>query len=284
MNKHYEEIMQLSVNCEDLKKIVANWENFSKNRVKILPGVKVVLPDMLWVSKQGMDIPHILSLVSEYLYEESLMDFYGDVKCFEYKLEHRSKENNERMLAEFNDALTEAAGFRNEYKGIIFIDITEWLNHLENRELIGFMSYLSENSDAWHIIFNVDAPEDKLERLEALLSVYFRIEKAVFKLPETPELVVYIENYLGMYGFNLEEDAKSVLTDTVNELRKGKYFDGYRTLEMICADLVYREFSSENFSGYTVTAETARYYDKDGEFVQRTKNNIEKRMQIGFKA
>ena len=73
-----------------------------------------------------------------------------------------------------------------------------------------------------------------------------------------------------------------ILFETIEELRKGKYFDGYKTLNMICADLIYREFSSDNFEGYVITAETVKYYSKDSEFVERTKTNIEKRNKIGY--
>ena len=31
-----------------------------------------------------------------------------------------------------------------------------------------------------------------------------------------------------------DEDAKNILIETIDELRKSKYFDGYKTLNMIC--------------------------------------------------
>lgn len=281
-NRYYEEIMQLE-ECEDIKKILKRWSNFSKNKPKFSQGAPVVLPDMLWVAKSGYGKTNLLYLLTEYLYEENLIEFYGDVKFFEFDLEYCKKDNQFKGFDHFNDVLLDAAGFRSEFKGVVCININEWVDHLEDKYFIDFMEYLSENSYEWHIIFVVDFHnEEKLKRLEALLTTYFRIDKVVFNLPDSKSLGDYMEQYLNNHGFELEKEAKEILLETIEELRKSKYFDGYKTLNMICADLIYREFSSDTFEGYVITAETVKYYSKDSEFVKRTKTNIEKRNKIGY--
>lgn len=281
-NRYYDEIMRLE-ESEDIKRILKRWSNFSKNKPKFPQGTPVVLPDMLWVAKSGYGKTNLLRLLSEYLYEEKLMEFYGDVKFFEFDLEYCKKDNNFREFDRFNDVLLDAAGFRSEFKGVVCVDINEWIDHLEEKYFVNFMEYLSENSDAWHIIFVVDCHNEvKLKQLEAVLTIYFRIEKVIFNLPDSKQLGIYMEQYLKQHGFELEEEAKVILFETIEELRKGKYFDGYKTLNMICADFIYREFSSDNFEGYVITAETVKYYSKDSEFVERTKTNIEKRNKIGY--
>lgn len=281
-NAYYEKIMELS-NGDDIKNILNCWENFSKNRVNFSGGETIVLPEMLWISQSGVGKTNLLTLISEYLYAEKLMDFYGDVKCFEYILEYNSKNENKEIMNYFRNAIVNAAGFRNEYKGVVYIDITEWIDHIHEKTFVKFIEYLSDNSDSWHIIFNIDnCPSEKIVGIEAFLSVYFRIEKAVLKLPETKKLGCYMENYFQRYGFELDKQAKDILLETIDELRDSRYFDGYKTLNMICADLIYREFSSEKFGGYIITAETVKYYSKGSDFVKRTKSNIEKRSKIGF--
>lgn len=281
-NRYYEEIMQLE-ECEDIKTILKRWSNFSKNKPKFSQGAPVVLPDMLWVAKSGYGKTNLLYLLTEYLYEEKLIEFYGDVKFFEFDLEYCKKDNQFKGFDRFNDVLLDAAGFRSEFKGVVCININEWVDHLEDKHFVDFMEYLSENSYEWHIIFVVDFHnEEKLKRLEAMLATYFRIDKVVFNLPDSRSLGDYMEQYLNNHGFELEKEAKEILLETVEELRKSKYFDGYKTLNMICADLIYREFSSDTFEGYVITAETVKYYSKDSEFVKRTKTNIEKRNKIGY--
>ena len=274
--------MQLN-ESDDIKHILKRWANFSKNKTKLQQGKPIVLPDMLWVARSGYGITNLLRLVSEYLFEERLMDFYGDVKFFEFELEYIPRDKHFDGFEHFKDALLDAAGFRNEFKGVIAVDITDWIDHVQEKYFINFLEYLSEHTDVWHIIFVVDNNEPKkIKSLEALLSVYFRIEKVMFKLPKPKQLGSYLENYLKSYGFEIKEDAKIILLDTIDELQKGKYFDGYKTINMICADLIYRVFSAENFDGYVISAEIASYYAKDSEYVERTKMNMEKRNSIGF--
>lgn len=281
-NRFYEEIMLLK-ESDDIKKIVKRWDNFSRNKAKFETDAPLVLPDMLWVSKSGYGTTNLLGLLSEYMYEERIMEFYGDVKYLEFDLEYCPAEMPFTSFEKFKDAVQNAAGFRNEYKGIVCININNWINHVSERRFIQFLEYLSVNSDLWHIIFVADGSgKDKLEELEAVLSVYFRIEKAIFNLPDTQALYSYMEERIKKYGFVINEDAKSILIETINELRKSKYFDGYKTLNMICSDLVYREFSSDDFVSYKITKETAEYYSKKSDFVTKTKSNFEKRNKIGY--
>ncbi len=281
-NRYYEEIMKLD-ECDDMKSILHSWQIFSNNIASLANKAAVVLPDMLWIVKSGYGKTNLLQLVTGYLYEEQLMEFYGDVKFFEYTLEHVPTSTADSLIDDFSLSLSDAAGFRSEFKGVVCVDISRWIDHLDDERFIYFLEYLSENSRYWHIIFSVDCGDkEKLEKLEALLDVYFRIEKVAFRLPKTESLCRFAEENLSKYGFTLEPDAKEILLETIEALRQGKKFDGYKTIEMICSDLIYREISSPDFGGYVITSETVSYYDKNSDFVRRTKNNIEKRRQIGY--
>ena len=281
-NRFYNEIMELK-ESDDIKDILKRWNNFSKNRMYIPQGVPILLPDMLWIAKSGYGKTNLIRLISEYLYEEKLMEFYGDVKFIETELEYCPRDREFVSFKSFMDEVVRAAGFRDEFRGIVCVDITEWIDHINENYFIDFLEYLSENTDIWHIIFVVDCSDSKkLCRLEALLGIYFRIDKVMFRLPETFELCCYIEKYFKKYGFMIDKDAVDILAETIDELRDSRYFDGYKTLNMICSDLLYRLFSAENVDSYVITSDVVRYYDKDSDYIKRTKENIEKRRKIGY--
>ena len=281
-SRFYEEIMQLE-ESKDMQDIIRRWENFSKNRAHLPSDVPVVIPDMLWIARSGYGKTNLLQLISEYLYEEKIIEFYGDVKYFEFSLAYCAPESDFRSFKSFQDALLNAAGFRNEYRGVICVDIDEWVLHIREKHFLDFLEYMAENSEKWHIIFVTECrDQEKLTKLEALLDVYFRIDKVCFVLPDTQTLCLHMERQLSKYGFSLQADAKDILIQTIDTLREGDYFDGYKTLNMLCTDLLYREFSSDSFNGFEITAETVRYYAKDSEFVRRTKNNMKKKNRIGF--
>lgn len=281
-NRYYSSIMELE-ESDDIKHIIRRWSNFSKNKFRLTQGGPVVLPDMLWVVKSGQGKTNLLHLISEYLAEEHLMEFCGDVKFIEFDFEYSASEFTFHAFDQFKDMLLNAAGFRNMFQGVICVNINEWVDHLDDRRFLSFVEYLSENSDIWHIIFSTDcSDQDKLVKLEAFLSVYFRIEKVRFKTPKASHFVNYIEQQLKKHQVTLDECARKILTETVEELQQTEYFDGYKTINMLCSDLIYRQFSADEFEGYVVGEKTALYYAKDSDFVTRTKQNIEKRKEIGF--
>ena len=282
MNEYYERIMSLN-ESDDIKNILKRWNNFSKNKIKLPHNVPVVLPDMLWITKPGYGKTNLLNLISEYLDSERLMEFYGDVKFFEYSLKYRTNERFEEEFNRFTGAILNAAGFRSEFKGVICIDIDEWIDHIDDRNFIWFLEYLSDNTYDWHVIFSVSSPkQNKIDKVEVLLSTYFRIEKVTFKMPETEELLEYIKDNVSMYGFNISEKALKILNETISELRDGKYFDGYKTLNMICTDLIYRIASQDEFDGYIITDKIVNCYSYNSEFIKKTKADLEKRNRIGF--
>lgn len=279
-SRFYDEIMALK-ESEDIKTIVKRWMNFSANKVKFNTGVSVVLPDMLWVSRSGYGATNLLELLSGFMSEVGIIEFYGDVKFFEFRLEY--SQNDSEIFDKFKDEVLNAAGFRNEYRGIVCVDISAWLEHMNDGRFVRFLEYLSENSEKWHIIFLVNTHNEKrVYELETILSVYFRIDKVVFSMPKSEELFEYMRKRIESYGFSVDDAAGNMLVETIGELRKSKYFDGYKTLNMICADLVYRAISSENFGGYTITAEIAAGYSKESDFIRRIKSNIVKKQKIGF--
>ena len=98
----------------------------------------------------------MLQLLSEYLTEKNdLMDFYGDVKYLEFMLNYCPSGEHFSELQRLMNEIDNAAGFRYEYRGIVYIDIDEWIGHFEEKHFVSFMEYLSDNSDSWLVVLSV---------------------------------------------------------------------------------------------------------------------------------
>lgn len=281
----FEKIMNLK-EAEEFKKVIRKWKLLSEN-IKDRPmNAPVLLPDMLWVAKSGVGKTNLLKLASEYLYQcGNLMDFYGDVKFFEFLLSYCEPSAPFTELNRLMDEVKNAAGFRSEFRGIVRIDIDEWLDHFEEKHFITFMEYLSANSENWMIILSVAGGETrKLHNLEAFLSMYLRMEKVTLSLPKTNDLFEHIEGKLASYSLSLEEDAKKLLYDTIETMRKNKYFDGFKSINMLCQDIVYKIFSQGKVKKYSLDANALSDFSCDSEYVKRTVANIEKVGKIGLVA
>lgn len=285
MNFWYDKIMALK-EADEFKEVVRKWEILSSNMKKTPFKMPVILPDMLLVAKSGVGKTNLLNLMSEYLASKgNLMDFYGDVKFFEFSLGYCEPNMGFTELTRLIDEVNGAAGFRNEFRGIIRIDIDEWLFHFEEKYFADFCEYLAANSEKWLIVLSVYNDDDNaLHSLEAFLSMYLRLERITLSLPKTEELFDYIEEKLALYGLTLAKDGKQLLSKTIETLRENRYFDGYKSVRMLCQDIAYSTFSKKDFKDYILTAEDLGTFTYDSEYVNRTVVNMEKLSRIGFTA
>lgn len=269
----------------EFRQVIGRWQTLSDNITRYPTGAPVLLPDMLWVSESGgVGKTHLLRLVSEYLATQgNLMDFYGDVKFLEFLLSYCPPNQPFTEIQRLMDEITDAAGFRSEYKGIVSIDIDEWLDHYEEPHFISFMEYLSANSDKWLVILCVcSRDQEKLRGLEALLSMFLRMEKVTLTLPGSEDLLGYIKRMLKEYSLTLTDDGADLLCATVDKMRRSRYFDGYKSIRMLCQDIVYSVFTKESPVPRELDKTVLAAFAEDSDYVNRTVAKIEKASRIGL--
>lgn len=283
MNPYYEKIMALK-EAEEFKKIVRRWQTLSENIEASPTDAPILLPDMLWVARSGVGKTNLLRLASEYLASlGNLMNFCGDTKYVEFLLSYCPPNAHFHDMERLLDAITVAAGFRSEFRGIVHVDINEWLDHFEERHFISFMELMAERSDKWLVVLSVYSDKkDKLHNLMAFLSMYLRIEQVQLSLPKTADLFEYIERNLGAYGLSLSRDARELLHASIEKIRRNKYFDGFKTIKILCQDIVYSVYSQRNLRDRCLTAEMLADFSADSEYVRRTVANIARVNEIGL--
>ncbi len=255
---------------DDVKALVRKWNTLSANMRAIDHRVSVLLPDLFWIVHSGAGKTTFLRLLADYLKSQgNLMDFYGNVDVFEFLLGYCPEHQPFTELQRLMDTVKSAAGFRNEYRGIICIDIDEWVKHYTEKHFISFMEYLAANSEDWLILLSVSPREDAtLHELQAFLSMYLRLETIHMELPSDEQLVTYLETTLEGYGFSLNADAKLLLMHTLAALRKNKRFDGYKSVRLLAKDIVYHLYSGETLPTETLTADTLASFAENSHYVQ----------------
>ena len=283
MNPYYERIMALK-EADEFKKVVKRWQVLSENIQASPTDAPILLPDMLWVAKSGVGKTNLLRLASEYLASlGNLMDFCGDTKYIEFLLGYCPPNSHFGEMERLLDEISVAAGFRNEFRGIVYVDINEWLDHFEERHFISFMELMAARSDKWLVVLSVYSDKkEKLHNLTAFLSMYLRIEQVSLSLPKTADLFEYIERNLGAYGLSLSEDARELLHAAIEKIRRNKYFDGFKTIKILCQDIVYSVYSQKNLRDRCLTAKQLEGFSADSEYVRRTVANIARVNEIGL--
>ncbi len=269
MNSCYDTLMNAPL-PEDVKALVRKWNTLSDNMRAVDHRVPVLLPDLFWIAHSGAGKTTFLRLLTQYLKsKENLMDFYGNVDMFEFLLGYCPDHQPFTELQRLMDTVKSAAGFRNEYRGILCIDIDEWTEHYTERHFISFMEYLAANSEHWLIVLCVSPQkDDTLHALQAFLSMYLRLETIRMELPDDGQLVAYLEKTLGEYGFSLDSDAKALLQRTLAALRKNKHFDGYKSVQLLAKDIVYHLYSGDTLPEQVLTAAALEGFAENSRYVQ----------------
>lgn len=283
MGRYYDEIMNLEY-ADNLKNIVKKWKLLSDNLADKPRNAARLLPDMLMVMPTGAGRTTLLRLLSEFLDEQkNLLDFYGDVKFFEFLLSYCPPHHDFTEFTRLMEEVGNAAGFRSEFRGVVSIDISEWLDHFEEKHFLSFLEYLSNNSDLWLIVLTVSSlKEDKLKSLEAFLKMFLRLVTVEINMPQTDILLDYIERKLSEFGISIDTDGRAILYHTLEKLRKQKYFDGYKSVRLLCQDIAYSYFTLETPGNPCLDADFLSAFGSESEYVERMMLTFSKQSRIGL--
>lgn len=268
---------------DDFKNLVSRWDVLSRNITSVPDRMPIILPDIFLVSRSGAGRTHFLKLLARYLEEKgNLIDFYGDVKYFEFMLNYCEPDKDFTEIQRLMHEISNAGGFRSEYRGIVFIDIEEWNHHFEEKHFISFMEYLSDNSDDWLIVLSVSGRDsEEVTVCESIISSFLRTERINIEAPTASELVAYVERKIGAYGLTMTLEAKETIFDSFKILCRNKYFDGYKTAKILAQDIAYYAYSSESCVTL-LSREDVYAFRHDGEYIQKMMLKIEKSQKIGF--
>ena len=279
----YKEIMQLN-EAECFKQLIEKWEKLYKN-LQVFPKEKpILLPDIFWVGPSGSGRTKLISLMAEYLKDKpQLMEFSGQVDFFEFMLTYCPVTSEMNSLVRFIDEVEWASGFRNEFKGIININVSEWLGHCEEKNFLVFLEYLSANSGNWMIILSAESDDmEAVKNMRAVVSMYLRVEQLTTEAPKTDSLIKKIISFLDAYGLSLDGSAKELLQKSIDKLRKNKYFDGYKTVEMLAQDIIYEIMSDASKETGVISASQLAAFADDGEYVEKAIQTKKQFKRIGF--
>ncbi len=284
MENYYDKLMSFK-GADELKEMITKWNTLSENISKRTFDAPIVLPDLFIYTRPGYGNTRLLALLSEYLdSKQNLMSFYGDVKFFEFKLEYCEPHSDFTELYRFISSVQAAAGFRNEFRGIIRINVDEWVNHHREKHFLDFLQFLQTNTSYWMVVMTLSnhRESDETKDMENLVSMYLRIQKLTLHLPDNKELVCFMEEYFSKYGLLLEDSAKQVLEDSIAVLRKSEYFYGLHTIKDLCSDIVYTLFSESTSVGTCITSDMLVDFSADSDYIKRTIHKIKKTATLGF--
>ena len=281
ITKHFNAIMELK-GADELKETVKRLHIFLKNK-EAYSLMDVTLPDYLLIANRGGGITTAIEAFTEYLYAVRAVEFRGLVKFLEFKLEYIQPNVFFSELTRLDNTIASFAGHNRYFKGIIGIDINEWLDHLDEAHFSKLLDYISSNNNKLLVIFCINSDEKNIiSSVESAISTKVRIESMNLRFPDANELVELIEvQYLQSRGLTLTNDAKLILLETIEEIAKSKHFNGFKSIARLANDILYSIFAAD-IKDNLICPKMLANYGKDSEYVKRAKAQIGHKKIIGF--
>jgi len=280
-NQYYKDIMALPEKGT-FPKILQKWEQLSKRASDLGGNCSDIIPEIFLVGAPGIGKSHLFSLISGYLKDSELMDFIGETDFMEFHFEYCPEGTNFPELNRFAESMDRAAGYRSDFKGVVCIELDEWLDYYKEKYFNIFMEYLEENCDNWLIIFSVDGLDNKkVDELYSYLAMYFRLDRADLSMPSEKEYMDYLEGVLQKNSFTISKAAHTTLTKTVAALKKNPLFDGYKSLNRLAQDIAYKKYTAPVFESTEISGEDVKEFASNSSYVNTMVKNYE-RKQFGF--
>jgi hypothetical protein len=264
--------------------LIEKWDQLNNNLEAESPNAPVFLPDIFLTSGSGRGNTMLLHLLTDFLMARpNLMKFYGDVPFFEFYLNYCEPRSYFDEIPRFIREVSNAAGFRNEFKGLILVEISEWMDHCTEKHFINFLEYLSDNSDNWLVVLSVsDRDTEKVDRMLGVVSAFLRLEIIHVEPPTETELMAFLKEQLALYGMTLSMDAEKLLAETIGLLMQHEFYDGYKTVRSLGRDIVYSVYSNRRKRNGNLTARDVATFRSDSEYISQTVRKQQQFRHIGF--
>lgn len=279
VQKYYQQIM----NCwgmEQVKEIVKKWELLRTNVGSFPADEPVLLPEYLWFSRSGTGKSEMLQLLAGYLDAAQIMPFNGMEKVIEFTLEYCEESEPFTELEDLIKYLSVCSGYHNEFKGILAVNLDNWLPHLDNQHFVEFLEFLSEHNRSLLLILIAWPDKDYMDKLEKMLSFYLRVHTVMIEMPVAEEMFHFIETKLNRYHCKLAEDAGELLLQTLRVLRDMEGFDGYKTLEFMVQEIVYTYYCGQNVGSHIIGPDVISDFLGDGKFIDRYRKRYDRKEKL----
>lgn len=245
-------------------------------RTKQISGKGISLPSYLWTIRKGGGASTLVKTLTQFLYTQKVVPFCGSVHSFEFSLHYAMPGTFFTEQFRLESILSDMAGHRNTFKGVVCIHINEWTGYTDEDYFQEFLEYIRSKQKDLVLVFCV---QQSCPIMEAALANHMRIETVEICFPDAEELFCWMEReYFKPAGVTFTRGAKLLLMDTIKELAADASF---KSMQLLAEDILYHVLSSEQESK-RISAHMLAPYKLGGVYIAGRKVKKEKTQAIGF--
>lgn len=203
-----------------------------KNQIKEV----LIARSYIFSINEGDGFSTYLDCLAQTLTDEKILTIDSPKKVFEVQLDHPSKYEKPSL------GISNAISYFDESaspNGIIAIDISEWLSHLDDPKLVDLLDMLWKYRLRFVFVFRVPYLEKRtLHKLETRLNDLLFTQTLAFPPFHEEQLFECLEQKIRAHGFKLDKDAFiSFLQLLAQEKSDGRFY-GLKTIDKIAQKLI----------------------------------------------
>lgn len=211
---------------------LAKWKN-----AQTLTPQTAVNPSVLLASEDGGLLQEAVQELTEALVTAGAVRTAGTLPCVNISL--RRQKNFEEEFQRMYITLKNYAGFCNEFKGIVAVDLSDWAGGALDEDLDAVLSYLKDTQqDRFYLFY---ATTGHPEKLRTVLQLYFAVELHSLRLDQATDLLRFAVGKLeAEYGVTVDNLAEVALMQLVKEVSGAEDYRGVASVRSLCRDMAYR--------------------------------------------
>lgn len=229
------------IGLEPLKKWIKETETIASKYKEIAISSKILNNSVYLMSiNRGNGLTTVLELMSQTLKKTELVGFAGKRDYIEWNLGYNDNPNDfssfEGLLHILNKC--ELGG---KFKGIISLNIEEWIDHLTDKKFEKILDFMWNNKDDMLFVFTIPYVEDDiLEKVAGRIDDIISVRTMKFVPPSDEQYFTYFAELFKKYEVELEEGAFSAFIAKITSEKNDGRFYGFNTVKKIANEMLYK--------------------------------------------
>ena len=151
---------------------------------------------------------------------------------------------------------------KNDRFSIVSFDMTEWIDLIEDKELLNYIRRITQYASRSICIFRFPYMDRKdVARFERSLSTVVSLRTLIIPPVSTDNMILYMKEKISEKNFGVVDGVEQLLEEWIGQVKNEGIFYGYKTLDKMVSELIYQKALrvSDPIELKTIVAEDVRY-------------------------
>lgn len=209
------------------------WKTAQDTETK---ATKLITPSIFIASEDESLLQEAIQELTQEILAKSLVRTSGTCPCINLSL--RRQRNFAEEFQRMYITLKNHAGFNNDFKGIVAVDLSDWSSSVIDEDLDAVLSYLKDTDQDRYYIFY--AATEYPSKLKNILQFYFTVEMHQLHLEKASELLQFAVSKLkNEHDINIDSKAEVSLMQVINMFIETENYRGVGSINSMCRDMAF---------------------------------------------